>query len=235
MGQKVHPFILRLGIIRTWQSRWFAKSRDYARFIEEDYRIRKIIKSRFKHASVSRVIIERLTQRVRIRIFSSRPGIIIGRHGADIERLREDLNALVKKELLIDVEDVKVPTLDAQLVSQNIALQIEKRVAFRRAIKRAIEQSMTSGAKGIKISCSGRLGGAEMSRTETYKQGKVPLATLRADIDYGFAESLTTYGLIGVKVWLYKGDILGKAKIIETPKAQEEQQNMPQPAQTKEG
>ncbi len=217
MGQKVSPLLLRIGFIRTWHSRWFAKAKDYPRFIEEDYRIRKIIKARFKHASISKIIIERLAQKIRIRIFTARPGIIIGRHGADIERLREDLNTLVKTEVSIDVEEIKNPALDAQLVAQNVTFQIEKRVAFRRAVKRALEQSMNAGAKGIKICCAGRLGGAEMSRTETYKQGKIPLSTLRADIDYGFAESLTTYGLIGVKVWLYKGDILEKGITQEPP------------------
>lgn len=214
MGQKVSPFVLRLGIIRTWRSRWFAKPKDYPLFIEEDYRIRKFIKNKFKQAAISQIIIERLAERIKIRILSARPGLIIGRHGTDIEQLRADLNGMLKKEISIDIEEIKNPGLDAQLVAENVAFQQEKRVAFRRAVKRAIEQSMAAGAKGIKICCSGRLNGAEMSRTETYKQGKVPLQTLRADIDYGFAEALTTYGLIGVKVWLYKGDILGKAKPI---------------------
>ena len=218
MGQKVHPFLQRIGIIRTWHSRWFAKPKDYAKFIKEDYNIRKFIKTRFKQAAISKVIIERLAERIKIRILTARPGIIIGRHGSDIERLREDLNNMLKKELSIDIEEVKKPALDAQLVAENVALQLEKRIAFRRAVKRAIEQTMSSGAEGIKVTCAGRLGGAEMSRTETYKQGKIPLSTLRADIDYGFAESLTTYGLIGVKVWIYKGDILIKkaAKEAET-------------------
>jgi small subunit ribosomal protein S3 len=210
MGQKVHPFIQRIGIIRTWHSRWFANPKDYARFIEEDFKIRKFIMAKFKQAAISRILIERLAEKVKIRILSARPGIIIGRHGADIEKLREDLNSLVKKEVSIDIEEIKTPALDAQLVAQNIAFQIEKRVGFRRAVKRSIEQSMMQGAKGIKISAAGRLDGAEMCRTETYKQGKVPLQTLRADIDYGFCESLTTYGLIGIKVWLYRGDILAK-------------------------
>jgi len=218
MGQKVHPFLQRIGIIRTWHSRWFAKPKDYAKFIKEDYNIRKFIKTRFKQAAISKVIIERLAERIKIRILTARPGIIIGRHGSDIERLREDLNNMLKKELSIDIEEVKKPALDAQLVAENVALQLEKRIAFRRAVKRAIEQTMSSGAEGIKITCAGRLGGAEMSRTETYKQGKIPLSTLRADIDYGFAESLTTYGLIGVKSWIYKGDILIKkaTKELET-------------------
>ncbi|MBL7151079.1 MAG: 30S ribosomal protein S3 [Candidatus Omnitrophica bacterium] len=210
MGQKVHPFILRVGFIRTWHSRWFAKSPYFARFILEDYKIRKFIKEKCKNAAVARIIIERLTEKIRIRIFSARPGIIIGRHGSDIERLREDLNNIVKKEMSIDIEEVKMPALEAQLVGENIAMQLEKRIAFRRAVKRAMEQSINAGAQGIRVSCAGRLNGAEMSRTETYKQGKVPLQTFRADIDYGFAEALTTYGLIGVKVWIYKGDILIK-------------------------
>jgi small subunit ribosomal protein S3 len=202
-----------MGFIRTWHSRWFARHTDYAKFITQDYNIRKFIKKRFKQAAVSKIVIERLAGRIRIRIFSARPGIIIGRHGADIERLREDLNNLAKTEIAIDIEEVKNPALDAQLVSENIALQLEKRIAFRRAVKRAMEQSMNSGAKGIRTSCAGRLNGAEMSRTETYKVGKVPLQTFRADIDYGFAEALTTYGLIGVKVWIYKGEILSKKSI----------------------
>jgi len=226
MGQKVHPFVMRVGFMRMWHSRWFAKAKDYPIFIEEDYKVRKLIKKRFKAAAISKVIIERLTEKVKIRIFTARPGIIIGRHGSDIEKLREDLNSLLKKELSIDVEEVKNPALDAQLVAENVALQLERRIAFRRAVKRAIEQSMNEGAQGIRISCAGRLNGAEMSRTETYKQGKVPLQTLRADIDYGFAESLTTYGLIGVKVWLYKGDILKVKPVVkkEEPKKEETQE-----------
>ena len=210
MGQKVSPLLLRLGFIRNWNSRWFAGQKDYPKFIYQDYNIRRFIKKRFKQAAVSNIVIERLAERIKIRIFSARPGLIIGRHGADIERLRGDLNSLVNQEVAIDIEEVKNPSWDAQLVAENIAFQQEKRVAFRRAVKRAMEQSMNSGVKGIRVCCSGRLNGAEMSRTETYKQGKVPLQTLRADIDYGFAEALTTYGLIGVKVWIYKGDIMGR-------------------------
>ncbi|MBP7217004.1 MAG: 30S ribosomal protein S3 [Candidatus Omnitrophica bacterium] len=210
MGQKVHPFVLRVGFIRLWHSRWFAKPNNFAECISEDYKIRKLIKKDFKQAAISKIIIERLAERIKVRILSARPGLIIGRHGADIERLRESLNSLLKKEVSIDIEEVKQPTLDAQLVAENIALQIERRVAFRRAIKRSLEQTMNSGAKGIKVTAAGRLGGAEMSRTETYKQGKIPLSTLRADIDYGITEALTTYGLIGIKAWIYKGDILGR-------------------------
>jgi small subunit ribosomal protein S3 len=210
MGHKVHPFVQRIGLIRTWHSRWFAKPKNYAAFIEQDYKIRKFIKQRFKQAAVSHIVIERLADRIRIRIYTARPGIIIGRHGADIERLREDLNNMLKFEISIDIEEVKNPALDAQLVAENVTFQIEKRVAFRRAVKRVIEQSMNAGAKGIKITSAGRLDGAEMSRTETYRKGKIPLHTLRADIDYGFAEALTTYGLVGIKVWIYKGEILGR-------------------------
>ena len=222
MGQKVHPFVLRVGFIRTWHSRWFAKAKDYPRFIHQDYEIRKFIKKRFKQAAVARIIIERLVERLKIRICSARPGIIIGRHGADIERLREDLNNMIKSEISIDIEEIKYPALDGQLVAENIAFQLEKRVAFRRAVKRSIEQTMSAGAKGVRVSCAGRLNGAEMSRTETYKQGKVPLQTFRADIDYGFAESLTTYGLIGVKVWIYKGEILTKkgGSVVSIPNTQ---------------
>lgn len=216
MGQKVHPLVLRMGFIRTWHSRWFAGHQEYPKLILQDFNIRKFIKKRFKQAAVSKIVIERLADKLKVRIFSARPGLIIGRHGADIERLRGDLNSMVKQEIAIDIEEIKNPAWDAQLVAENVAVQMEKRVAFRRAVKRAMEQSMNSGVKGIRVSCAGRLNGAEMSRTETYKQGKVPLQTLRADIDYGFAESLTTYGLIGVKVWIYKGDILGKKMPQET-------------------
>lgn len=208
MGQKVHPYVLRLGIIRDWKSRWFATHGEYARFIGEDFKIRRFIMARFKQAGIAKIEIERLTEKVRIRLFSAKPGIIIGRHGSDIEKLREDLNAMVKKEVSIDIEEVKDVATNAQLIAQNICFQIEKRIAFRRAVKRSMEQAMMQGAKGIKICVAGRLDGAEMCRTETYKQGKVPLQTLRADIDYGAAEAYTTYGLVGAKVWCYKGDIL---------------------------
>lgn len=208
MGQKVSPLLLRIGFIKNWHSRWFASPKDYPRFILEDFNIRKHIKKNFKQAAISKIIIERLTERIKIEIYSARPGIIIGRHGVDIEKLRQDLNSMIKKDVSINIHEVKEPAIEAQLVAENIALQLEKRIAFRRAIKRAMEQSMSAGAKGIKVSAAGRLGGAEMSRTENFKQGKVPLSTLRADIDYGFAESLTTYGLIGIKAWIYKGEIL---------------------------
>lgn len=212
MGQKVHPFVQRVGFIRTWHSRWFASTKNFPEFIKQDNDIRKYIKSKLKNAAVSIVVIERLADKIKIKIHSGRPGIIIGRHGQDIERLREDINAMVKQEVSIDIEEVKNPAIDAQLVVQNIALQLEKRVMYRRAIKRSIEQAMNSGAKGIKIAIAGRLNGAEIARSENYKQGKIPLQTLRADIDYGFAEAFTTYGLIGIKSWIYKGDILIEKK-----------------------
>lgn len=218
MGQKVHPLALRLGIIKDWQSQWFFTSRDYGRFIREDYNIRKFIKERLKFAAVSKIIIERLSDKIKIRIQSARPGLIIGRHGQEIERLREDINNLVKKEVAIDVEEIKQPLRDAQLVAENVAFQLEKRVAFRRVVKRAIEQSLAAGSEGIKISVAGRLGGAEIARRETYKEGKVPLQTLRADIDYGFAQAFTAYGTIGVKVWIYKGDTVIDRKLKESDK-----------------
>jgi len=237
MGRKIHPFLQRIGIIRTENSRWIATRKDYGRFIHEDFEIRNLISSKFKTAAVARIIIERLADKVRIRIRSARPGIIIGRHGADIEKLREDINALTRKEVSIDIEEIKNPGVDAQLVAGNIANQIEKRIAFRRAVKRAVEQTMMAGAKGVKISAAGRLDGAEMCRTETYKQGKLPLSTFRADIDYGFVESLTTYGLIGIKVWIYKGDILVKGGTDRAPievKEQRPHRNQ-QPQQAAQG
>ena len=215
MGHKVSPLLLRIGFIRQLNSRWFAKPKEFAVFIQQDYQIRKFIKDKFKQAAISKIIVERLADKIKVRIFSARPGIIIGRHGSDIERLRADLNSLVKLDISIDIQEINKPAWDAQLVAENIALQQEKRIAFRRAVKRAMEQSIQAGVKGIRVSCSGRLNGAEMSRKETYKIGKIPLQTLRADIDYGFAEALTTYGLIGVKVWIYKGDILGKQFVQE--------------------
>ncbi|MDO8749184.1 MAG: 30S ribosomal protein S3 [Candidatus Omnitrophota bacterium] len=213
MGHKVSPLLLRIGYIENWRSIWFAKKRDYPKFIQQDYEIRKLIKKRFKQASISKIIIERLSDKLKVKIHSARPGLIIGRHGQDIERLRQDLLALIKQEIAIDIIEVKNPAIDAQLVSENVALQLEKRIAFRRAMKRAIEQALGAGAKGIKISASGRLGGAEIARTEGYRQGKLPLSTLRAEIDYGFSESLTTYGLIGVKVWIYKGEVFIPSKV----------------------
>ncbi len=217
MGQKVSPLLLRIGYIKNWRSIWFADKKDYAKNIQEDYKIRKFIRKKFAQAAVSRIDIER-ADKTKIIIYTARPGVIIGRRGADIDRLKEELGKITTKEIAIEPREIKNAAIDAQLVAQNVAFQLEKRVAFRRAVKRSIDQAMQSGAKGIKISVAGRLNGAEMSRRETYKDGKLPLHTFRADVDYGFAEALTTYGLLGVKVWVYKGDI-----ITEKNKAEMEQ------------
>jgi small subunit ribosomal protein S3 len=212
VGQKVHPFGLRLGIIRTWNSRWFATKKTFSTLLHEDINLRRRIRGTLKQAGISKIEIERASDRVRIILYTARPGIIIGRRGADIGRLSDELTAMTKKEVHIDIKEIANPFLDAQLVGENIAFQLEKRVAFRKAMKKAVASAMNAGAGGIKITCSGRLGGAEMSRSETYKEGKIPLHTLRADIDYGFTEAHTTYGLIGVKTWIYKGDIMPQVR-----------------------
>lgn len=216
MGQKVSPLLLRIPYIKDWRSLWYADKKEYAKNVIEDFKIRNYIKKKFVQAAVSRVEIERMANQLRVRICSARPGVIIGRRGADIEKLKSELLKITgvknQENIKIDIKEIKNPSIDAQLVAQNVALQLEKRIAFRRAMKRAMEQALSSGAKGIKISCSGRLGGAEMSRRETYKIGKLPLQTFRADIDYGFCEALTTYGILGVKTWIYKGDIIEAKK-----------------------
>jgi len=209
LGQKVNPTGFRLGITKTWDSRWFA-GKDYSKFIVDDYRIREFLKKKLYHAGISSIEIERWANRIRLRIYAARPGIVIGKKGSEIELLKKDLEKLVSQELVIDIQEVRKPELDAQLVAENVAMQIERRVAFRRAMKRSVSSAMRFGAKGIKICCSGRLGGAEMARTEWYREGRIPLHTLRADIDYGFAEAHCTYGLIGVKVWVFHGDVLEK-------------------------
>jgi small subunit ribosomal protein S3 len=209
LGQKVNPIGLRLGIIKTWDSRWYA-GKNYADYILEDHKVRKFIKKKLYHAGISRIEIERSAKRVRLRIFTARPGIVIGKKGSEIEQLKRDLESLVSQEVSIDIQEVRKPEVDAQLMAENVALQIERRVAFRRAMKRGVSSAMRFGAQGVKIICSGRLGGAEMARTEWYKEGRVPLHTLRADIDYGFTEARTTYGLIGIKVFIFKGEILSK-------------------------
>lgn len=206
MGQKVHPVGFRLGINRTWNSRWFAGS-EFATFVIEDHEIRRFLKKRLSQAGISKIEIDRATDKVRLRIYTSRPGIIIGKRGVEIENLRKELEAKIKREVFIDIKEVRRPEVEAQLAAENIALQLVRRVAFRRAMKKSIASAMRFGAKGIKISCSGRLGGAEMARREWYREGRVPLHTLRADIDYGFAEAFTTYGVIGVKVTIFKGEI----------------------------
>lgn len=216
MGQKVNPIGFRLGIVKTWESRWYA-GKKYAEYILEDYKIRQFIKDRLYHAGISKMEIERSAKRVRLRVFTSRPGIVIGKKGAEISLLKKDLEKIIAHEVLIDIQEVRKPEIDAQLVAENIALQIIRRVAFRRAMKRGISSAMRFGAEGIKVICSGRLGGAEMARTEQYREGRVPLHTLRADIDYGFTAARTTYGIIGIKVFIFKGEILKKDSIgVET-------------------
>jgi small subunit ribosomal protein S3 len=207
LGQKVNPIGLRLGIVKTWESRWYA-GKNYSNYILEDFNIRQFLKERLYHAGISRIEIERSAKRVRLRIYTARPGIVIGKKGAEIELLKKDLEHMITQEVLIDIQEVRKPEIDAQLVAENVALQIERRVAFRRAMKRGVSSAMRFGAKGIKIICAGRLGGAEMARTEWYREGRVPLHTLRADIDYGTTAAKTTYGIIGVKVFIFKGEIL---------------------------
>src|SRR6201996_7178152 len=208
MGQKVNPIGLRLGINRTWDSRWFADGNDYSKLLHEDIKVRKELKKRLGQAGVSRIIIERPHKKCRVTIYAARPGVIIGKKGADIEKLRKDLSAMTEGEVHLNIVEVRKPETDAQLVAENIAQQLERRVAFRRAMKRSIQSTMRLGAKGVRINVSGRLGGAEIARMEWYREGRVPLHTLRADIDYGFAEAKTTYGIIGVKTWIFKGEVL---------------------------
>ena len=209
MGQKVNPISLRLGIVKTWESRWYA-DKNYSDYVLQDFEIRKFLKKRLFHAGISKIEIERSSKRVRIRIFTARPGIIIGKKGVEIAQLKKDLMKMISQEVLIDIQEIKRPEVDAQLVAENVALQLNRRVAFRRAMKRCVSSSMRFGAQGIKVICAGRLGGAEMARTEWYREGRVPLHTMRADIDYGFYEADTTYGKIGVKVFIFKGEILNK-------------------------
>ncbi len=207
MGQKTHPYGFRLSYNKTWHSRWYA-SGDYSGILHQDLSLRRRLKRRLSHAGVSEIDIERAADRLRVTIYTSRPGIIIGRKGAEVDKLRDDLRKFTGREVHINIQEIQRPELDAQLVSQSIAGQLERRVSFRRAMKKAMESAFRFGAKGVKIMVSGRLGGAEIARTEWYQDGRLPLHTLKADIDYGFAESRTTYGVIGVKVWVYKGDLL---------------------------
>ncbi len=207
MGQKVNPIGFRLGVIKTWDSKWYAEA-DYAKNLHEDLKIRQFLKKRLYTAGISKIEIERAANKTKINIHAARPGLIIGKKGAEVELLKKDLAAITSKEVFININEVRKPELDAQLVAENVALQLERRIAFRRAMKKSVTSSLKFGAKGIRITCSGRLGGAEMSRTEWYREGRVPLHTLRADIDYGFAEAKTTYGIIGVKVLIFKGEVL---------------------------
>ncbi len=220
MGQKVHPYSFRLGYIKDWGSRWFAKKKDFGPLLIEDANIRKHIKKSLMQAAIAKIDIERASGRVRIIIYSGRPGVIIGRKGAEIDRLRDELREIINRDMQIDIKEIKVPSISAQLVAENIAFQLEKRISFRRAMKRAVQQAMNSGAKGIKLRCRGRLDGAEIARKESYMQGSVPLQTIRANVDYGFTEAHTTAGLIGIKAWIYTGDVIvGKKGLLkkETP------------------
>ncbi|MGD9034815.1 MAG: 30S ribosomal protein S3 [Desulfobacteraceae bacterium] len=211
MGQKVNPIGFRLGIHRNWDSRWFA-GREYSGFVLEDHNIRKFLKKRLFQAGVSRIEIERAANKIRIKIHTARPGLVIGKKGVEIENLKRELEKKINRETMIDIQEVRKPEVDAQLVAENVALQLVRRISFRRAMKKAVSSALRFGALGIKIGCSGRLGGAEMARREWYRKGRVPLHTIRADIDYGFAEAFTTYGVVGVKVTLFKGEILPDKK-----------------------
>lgn len=209
MGQKVNPISFRIGFNKEWRSQWYANKKDFGDFLLEDNKLRLYIKKKFYHAGISAIhIFRRTPEKVRIKIFTARPGLVVGRRGAAIDSLREELRLLINREVIIDISDIKNPELDAQLVSENVAQQLCRRISFRRAVKRSIGDTMARGAGGVKIQVAGRLGGREMCRTESYKKGKIPLQTLRADIDYGFAEAFTTYGTIGVKTWIYKGEKL---------------------------
>jgi small subunit ribosomal protein S3 len=206
MGQKCNPIGLRIAVTKDWRSKWYAPNKEYRQFLHEDLKIRDFLKKKLEQAAVPRIDIERAAQRVRVTVFTARPGIVIGRKGTEIEKLKEDISKLTTmKEIYVEIQEVKQPETNAQLVAENVSLQMERRISFRRAMKKAVQTTMNFGAEGIKIKCAGRLGGAELARTEWYHEGKVPLQTLRADIDYGFAEAATVYGKIGVKVWIYKG------------------------------
>jgi small subunit ribosomal protein S3 len=222
MGQKVNPIGLRLGINRTWDSRWFADD-NYADLLHEDLRIRKYLRERLQQAGVSRIVIERPAKKARITIHTARPGVVIGKKGADIEKLRSSLQAMTGSEVHLNIVEIRKPEIDATLVAENIASQLERRVAFRRAMKRAVQSAMRLGANGIRINCGGRLGGAEIARTEWYREGRVPLHTLRADVDYGEATAKTTYGTCGVKVWVFKGEIMAHDPMAQDKRAQDAQ------------
>ncbi|OHE60849.1 MAG: 30S ribosomal protein S3 [Thermodesulfovibrio sp. RBG_19FT_COMBO_42_12] len=211
MGQKTHPIGVRLGIVKTWDSRWYVK-KGYSEQLLEDIRIRTTLKERLFHAGVPKIEIERAGQNIKVIIHTARPGIIIGKKGAEVEKLRKDIKLMTGKEVAIDIKEIRKPEIDAQLVAENIALQLEKRIAFRRAMKKAVASALRFGTLGVKIACSGRLAGAEIARSEWYREGRVPLHTFRADIDFGFTKARTTYGIIGVKVWMYHGDILPESR-----------------------
>jgi small subunit ribosomal protein S3 len=211
LGQKVNPIGFRLGGIKTWRSQWFSE-KNYAELVHEDINIRKYLKKKLYHAGISRIEIERAASKAKVNIYAARPGIIIGKKGSEIEKLKKELESVSKSEIIINILEVRKPEVDAQLVAENVALQLERRVAFRRAMKKCVTSSLKFGAKGIRVNCAGRLGGAEMARSEWYREGRVPLHTLRADIDWGFAEASTAYGLIGIKVWIFHGEVLPTKK-----------------------
>lgn len=224
MGQKVNPVGLRLGINRTWDSRWYANKREYGHLLHEDIRIRRFLQKRLVQAGISRVVIERPAKKARVTIYTARPGLVIGKKGADIEKLRQSLSMMTGNDVHLNIVEIRKPEIDAKLVAENICNQLERRIAFRRAMKRAVQSAMRLGALGIRINCGGRLGGAEIARTEWYREGRVPLHTLRADIDYGEATAFTTYGTCGVKVWVFKGEIMER-----DPMAQDKRNQNTQP------
>lgn len=232
MGQKVNPIGLRLGINRNWASRWFPNSQATPSNILEDHKIRKFLKKELYYAGVSEIIIEKAAKKLRVTVVAARPGLIIGKKGADIEKVKESLKRIVQKDVAINIKEVKRPQIDAQLAAESVATQLERRVAFRRAMKKVMQSAMKTGAKGIKVKVSGRLAGAEMARTEWYMEGRIPLHTLRAKIDYGFAEAVTTYGIIGVKVWIFKGEVLHKGIQAER---KEDQAREDRPRTTRKG
>ena len=230
MGQKVNPIGLRLGINRTWDSRWYSGKGDYGKLLHEDMQIREILSEALKQAAVAKIVIERPHKKCRVTIHSARPGVVIGKKGADIEKLRSDLAKMTGSEVSLNIVEIRKPEIDAKLVAENIAQQLERRVAFRRAMKRSVQSAMRLGALGIRINCSGRLGGAEIARMEWYREGRVPLHTLRADIDYGFSEARTTYGVIGIKVWVFKGEVMAhNAEPAQAPAPQPEREQPKRP------
>jgi small subunit ribosomal protein S3 len=222
MGQKVNPIGLRLGINRTWDSRWYAKG-DYADLLHEDIKVREVLRKRLQQAGVSRIVIERPAKKARITIHTARPGVVIGKKGADIEKLRSELSKMTQGEVHLNIVEIRKPEIDAQLIAENIAQQLERRVAFRRAMKRAVQSAMRLGAQGIRINCSGRLGGSEIARVEWYREGRVPLHTLRADVDFGRGTAFTTYGTCGVKVWVFKGEVLAHDPMAQDKRVMEQQ------------
>ncbi len=235
MGQKIHPTGFRLSVTRNWSSRWFANSKSFAKMLHEDIEVREHLKKKLAHASVGRVLIERPAKNARITVFSARPGVVIGKKGEDIELLKSDLQKIMGVPVHVNIEEIRKPELDAQLIADSIAQQLEKRIMFRRAMKRAMQNAMRLGAQGIKIMSAGRLNGAEIARTEWYREGRVPLHTLRADIDYGVSEAKTTYGIIGIKVWVYKGEMVGKGEQAVAAEPTENENRKPRRGPRNEG